>query len=97
MSKYVLSFRAQTDSKATADQEAAWGQWFQEIGSTIADFGSRVGQVRSVGNGASRGKDVLAGYIVINADSIDDAVTVAKGCPGLQYGAAVEVGETVEM
>lgn len=97
MSKYVLSFRADGGRKATPDQEAAWGQWFQEIGSTIADFGSRVGQVRSLGNGGAKGGNVLAGYVVINADSIDDAVTVANGCPGLQYGGAVEVGETVEM
>jgi YCII-related domain-containing protein len=100
MSNYVLSFRGQSDRTPDADQEAAWGQWFQEISSTIADFGHRVGRVSALGNhatGSGTSQDVLAGYVVINADDLDAAVAVAKGCPGLQHGGRVEVGETVDM
>jgi hypothetical protein len=104
MSNYVLSFRGQIDRKVTADEEAAWGQWFQEISSTIIDFGHRVGRVRVLDEDAvpagavpPNGQEVLRGYIVISADDFDAAATTAKGCPGLQHGGRVEVGEAVEM
>jgi hypothetical protein len=33
---------------------------------------------------------------VINADDLDAAVIVAKGCPGLQHGGGVEVGAIID-
>jgi hypothetical protein len=99
MSSYVLSFRGQSDRKISADEEAAWGQWFQELGSTVVDFGHRVGRVSVVGDGVSQGTDheVVRGYIVIRADDLNAAAAMAKGCPGLQHGGRVEVGEAIEM
>ena len=41
------------------------------------------------------GSTALSGYIVLSADSFDAALEVAKGCPGLAYGGAIEVGEPV--
>jgi hypothetical protein len=95
MSSYVLSFRAQSDRTAGAAEEAAWGQWFGEIGAQIADSGHRVGSVRTLGPAGDGRKDALAGYVVINADDLDAAVKLAAGCPGLKHGASVEVGEAI--
>src|SRR5262245_14767468 len=36
-------------------------------------------------------KEVLGGYSVVQADSIEAAAKHAKGCPGLLYGGSVEV------
>jgi hypothetical protein len=36
-------------------------------------------------------KEVVGGYILINASSLDEAVAIARGCPGLDYRLAVEV------
>ncbi|HEY8995179.1 MAG TPA: YciI family protein [Lacunisphaera sp.] len=36
-------------------------------------------------------KEVIGGYILINASSLDEAVEIARGCPGLDYRLAVEV------
>ena len=36
-------------------------------------------------------KEIVGGYILINAASLDEAVQIARGCPGLHYGLAVEV------
>lgn len=36
-------------------------------------------------------KEVIGGYILINATSLDEAVEIARGCPGLDYRLAVEV------
>lgn len=93
MSDYVLSFRGRSDRASDPEQEAAWGQWFGEIGAGIVDFGTRVGRATTLGETAP--STVLTGYILIKADSYDAAVAVAKGCPGLAHGGAVEVGEAV--
>jgi hypothetical protein len=104
MSNYVFSFRNQSDRKVSPEEEAAWGQWFQEISSTVVDFGHRVGRVRVLdesatpaGAGRKDGQEVLSGYIVVRADDLDGAAAMAKGCPGLQHGGRVEVAETVDM
>jgi hypothetical protein len=93
MSNYVLSFRGKSDRASDPEQEAAWTHWLGEIGSSIVDFGNRVG--RATGLGETGPSTVLTGYMLIQADSYDAAVALAKGCPGLAHGGAVEVGETV--
>jgi hypothetical protein len=92
--QYVFAFRSPVGRRLTPEQEAQWPRWFEDIKASIADFGNRVGQVREVG-GDGRRADELGGYIVINADSLDAAATLAGGCPILQQGGSVEVGEFV--
>jgi len=36
-------------------------------------------------------KEMIGGYLIVKADSIDEAVELAKGCPGLMMGGNVEV------
>ena len=93
--KYVLTFRGQVGRQLTAEEDGRWPTWFEQIKDSIADFGSRVGQVREVGGGRER-SDALSGYIVIHADSLDGAAAVAGGCPILEQGGSVEVGEIVQ-
>ncbi|MDQ2874457.1 MAG: YciI family protein [Actinomycetota bacterium] len=94
MPSYVLTFRGQPGRTPTAEEEAAWPAWFGQISASIADTGNRVGQARSVGYHGER-DDVLSGYIVITAADFDAAVAIAQGCPGLQQGGSLEVGELV--
>jgi hypothetical protein len=35
--------------------------------------------------------EIVGGYVLINAKSMDAAVAIARGCPGLNYRLAVEV------
>ena len=36
-------------------------------------------------------KEVVGGYLIVKANSLDEALTMAKSCPGLQTGGSVEV------
>ena len=96
MSEYVFAFRNRADATADETVEAAWAAWFAQLGDAVADFGHRVGRAQLVGDG-STGANVLSGYVVINAASLDEAVALAQGCPGLKSGGQVEVGATVAM
>ena len=94
MANYVLTFRAPKGSAPTAEDEARWPAWLAGIGGQITDPGNRIGQVRDVGGTPDR-PDVLAGYIVISATSLDAAAAVADRCPVLLQGGSVEVGEVI--
>lgn len=96
MSKYVFAFRNDPNRAATPGEEEAWTAWFAELGGAVAEFGNRVSRTSMVGEASPDG-DALSGYVVITADSLDSAAALAKGCPGLQAGGRVEVGEILEM
>ena len=36
-------------------------------------------------------KEIVGGYVIVLADSLEVAATLAKGCPGLSLGGTVEV------
>jgi hypothetical protein len=43
------------------------------------------------------GSPTITGYSIISADSLDAAITLAKGCPVLRGGGSVEVCETIDV
>jgi hypothetical protein len=93
MARFVFALRGRPDHVLTADEESVWHGWFEQIGSSIADFG-RVGETRLLGSG--RSEVVLTSYALVNADSLEAAVALADGCPGLRQGGGVEIGQIVE-
>lgn len=36
-------------------------------------------------------KEVVGGYLIVKANSLDEAIELAKACPNLKYGGSVEV------
>ena len=42
-------------------------------------------------------KEAVAGYVMINANSLDHAAEISRGCPGLKVGTDVEVRPIAEM
>ncbi|MDP9307342.1 MAG: hypothetical protein M3P15_03430 [Actinomycetota bacterium] len=104
MGKYVFVYKGGGGMPETEEEQqsvmAAWGAWFETLGSAVADMGnpfagsSSVSPDGSVGNGGGAG---LTGYSIITADSLQDATGSAKGCPILARGGSVEVYEAVEM
>lgn len=56
----------------------------------------RRGKVTSVDGPYLETKEVIGGYFVVEADSMEEAVELAKGCPATEYG-AVEVRGQIPM
>ena len=101
MAHFVLAYKgggSAEGEEAQAAAMAAWGAWFGSLGSAVVDAGApfagsaTVANDKSVGNGGT-----LTGYSVISADSLDAAVSAAKGCPIFASGGSVEVYESMEM
>jgi hypothetical protein len=104
MANYVFAY---SGGKGVADDEAErnaqyaqWGHWFGGLGSAVVDGGAAMGTAKTVGPGGSvndGGSRGLTGYTIVSADSLDSAVELAKGCPVLEIGGAVDVYEAIAM
>ena len=103
MAKYLLAYRGGTAPQSEAEGKAVmeqWMGWFGSLGSAVLDGGNPFGASKTVAtDGAVRdgGSAALGGYSLIDADSIDAAASLAKGCPVLTAGGTVDVYEAMDM
>jgi len=100
MSNYLLAFRGRLDADSPAAQEAVWAKWFQDLGPAILDTGHRVGRFTTVGSRGvvadGAGTDPLTVTSCSRLTASIPRPELAKGCPILQGGGKVEVGETFD-
>jgi hypothetical protein len=104
MANYVFGYSGgkgvSADETERKEQYAQWGRWFEELGAAIVDGGAAMGTAKTVGPGGSvseGGSRALTGYSIVSADNLDAAVELAKGCPVLGIGGAVDVYEAIAM
>ena len=102
MANFLLAYKGGTMAETPEAQEAAmqaWMNWFGTIGAAVVDGGAPFGPSTAVKSDGSTGAATtgLSGYSVLQADSLDAAATLAKGCPVLEIGGTVEVYEALPM
>ena len=109
MAEFMLLFRRDTTVAEPTPQQIQeigmkWWQWRSELESTnkITLAGNRLSKAGRVirSNAVTDGpyaeiKEMLAGYMIINAENFDEAVSIAKGCPILISGGNVEVRQFI--
>ncbi len=79
---------------------AKFNAWKEKFREQLVDMGGRLksGKLVTV-DGVTDGpfveaKEVIGGYMIVSAESLEEAIEVARGCPGLvSPGSAVEVRE----
>ena len=77
----------------------AWGAWFGRLGAAVVDPGNPIGpKAKSISSDGSVQDGAVgtaaSGYSILKADSLNQAVELAKGCPVLESGAKISVYET---
>src|ERR1041385_2915163 len=111
-SQYLLLFRGNDWHKGLSPEEmqkvvSDWKNWFDRLtagGKALAGQPlEREGKVVSGKNGRvvadgpfAESKEAIGGYFLLKVNSLDEAVAIAKECPGLPYGAVVEVRPVAE-
>jgi hypothetical protein len=105
MSEFTYLFRGR-DRSASPEQiqrtMEKWVAWFKELGANghLKDPGHPLegtgkvvkGKQKIVNDGPyAEAKDVVGGYIVVEAADLAHAVELSKGCPILDSGGSVEV------
>ncbi len=97
-----ISLRGRQDGGDPEAQQAslnAWNAWFGTLGEAIVDGGNPFTASATVSSGGATnpGRLGASGYSLVTANSLQDAVSLAKGCPVIADGGAVDVYETIEM
>ena len=78
---------------------AKFNEWRERFRENLVDLGGRLGGGRVVLSGQPDGpfvevKELVGGYMIVSATSLDDAIAVARECPGLlSPGSGLEVIE----
>ena len=82
MKKFVLlSIGFETP---TPEIMEAWGKWFGSIADKTVDSGSFTSGIEITRDGTKElplGLESITGYLVINAEDMDEAEKIAKTCP----------------
>lgn len=86
MKKFVLLSVGYTEP--TPEIGEAWGKWFERIGDRIIDGGSPFAAGKEVSKDGGvkdlpLGLDATTGYLMINAEDMDEAVKIAQDCPSI--------------
>ena len=106
-SEYLLLFRGNDWHKGLSLEEmqtvaGRWKAWFDRLtaqGKAVAGNPlENEGRIISGKNGRvvadgpfAESKEAIGGYFLLQVNTLDEATAIAKDCPGLPYGAIVEV------
>ncbi len=103
MAKFVLTYSGggpmpETDTERAAVM-GAWTAWFGGLGSAVVDAGNPFGGSSTVTSGGvtDGSSSGINGYSIVTAGDLAAAAQMAKGCPMLSVGGAVEVHEVFEI
>jgi len=113
MNEFMMIFRNEKREGAPAPSaeqlQAMMAQWQNWIGG-IAAQGKYIGTNRLQGEGRTlkpnnvsidgpyaEVKEVVGGYLIVKADTLDEAMEMAKDCPNLLMGGSVEVRSVLSM
>lgn len=81
------------------------GRWIQELGDHY-DSGEPLEHAAKTVSGEDKlvtdgpfieAKELVAGFYILNADSLEEATELSKGCPVLRLGGSVEVRQVMKM
>jgi hypothetical protein len=107
MKEFILVFRhpgLDINSLPEKEMQAVQKKWMDWAGNIAAQgkvskTGTRLapeGKVLKTGGVVTDGpfveiREILGGFMILKADSLDEATTLAHGCPALDTGGSVEI------
>ena len=91
MAKFLLVYRAPGGYAGSPDGPEKWAAWFKDMGSHVDEIGNPTFSGQVIGECGQSTQ--LGGHSIIDAESLEHAVELARGCPILGQGGGVEIGE----
>lgn len=97
MARFIFTYRHREDYVPAAGQDvtAEWNGFFERIGSNVVEPGQPIFERTSLGDVGAATR--LAGFSVVEAESLDAATALAQACPTLRRGGGVEIGVLAEL
>ena len=102
MSKFLFVYyggKMETDPKKQKESMDLWMKWFAGLGKAVVDAGNPTMPGKMISKGAAKdiAGDVITGYSIIQADSLDAALKIAKGSPQITAGGQIGVYSIMAM
>ncbi len=112
MTDFLYLFRSVPSGRTPSPEDMQrsmqkWGAWIQELsqkgtfksGEPLQSGGKVVvGQKKLVTDGAfAESKEIVGGYLIVTAASLDEATELSKGCPIFDDGGSVEIRQIHHM
>lgn len=92
---------ARTDADAWQAHMLKWRTWMESLGKSGNFVGGEpleqrgatvVGRAKKVTDGPfAEGKEIVGGYVMVTAESLEHAIELSKGCPIFEHDGIVEV------
>lgn len=103
MSQYMITYLG-GNQPATPEEGkqhfAKYKQWLSSLGDAAVSPANPLKDTCTVnadGSVTSGGSSTMSGFTVVEADSMDAAMKMAKACPFLEIGGSLEVSELMKM
>ena len=103
MSQYIMTYLGgdQPSSPEEGKQHfSKYMDWLSSLGDSVVSPANplkNTSTVNSDGTVTTGGMTSMSGFTIIEADSIEAALSIAKSCPFLDIGGSLEVSELMQM
>lgn len=103
MSKFILAYHGKPEIQSKedgAEHMKKWKEWSQGLGDAVVDPGMPASTSMTVSNDGvtdGGGSNPLSGITIIQAETMEDAIDMVKGCPHLSGTGTVEIAQAMEM
>ena len=103
MSQYIMTYLGgdQPSSPEEGKQHfSKYMDWLSSLGDSAVSPANplkNTSTVNSDGTVTTGGTTSMSGFTIIEADSIEAALSIAKSCPFLDIGGSLEVSELMQM
>jgi len=103
MSQYIITYLGgnQPSSPEEGQQHfAKYKEWLSSLGDSAVSPANPLKDTSTVnpdGTVTAGGTTTMSGYTIVEADSMEAALEMAKACPFLEIGGSLEVSELMQM
>lgn len=103
MSQFIITYiggNKPTSPEEGMQQMSNFKAWLASLGDSAVSPANPIGNTHTVhadGTVAKEGQSLMSGYTIVEAGTMDDAIAIAKECPFLSLGGALEVSELRQM
>ncbi|NKB24798.1 MAG: hypothetical protein GKR87_10570 [Kiritimatiellae bacterium] len=103
MHQYIITYLG--GDKPSSPEEgkqhmSKYRAWFSSLGNSAVSPANplkNTSTVNSDGTTTTGGTTLMSGFTIIEADSMEATLLIAKGCPFLDIGGSLEVSELIQM
>ncbi|MGI9288322.1 MAG: YciI family protein [Pseudomonadales bacterium] len=103
MAQYIMTYIGGDQPSSPEDGKqhfAKYKEWLSSLGDSAVSPANPLKDTRTVnpdGTITAGSTTAMSGYTIVEADSMETALSLAKACPFLDIGGSLEVSELMEM